>query len=147
MLARYILRDVCLTASRTHKVCLLSSAYIWDVETKITVLTVFWNVKSSCLLTKYFLLVECHLPSELMSPAKWSPRPEASSLCSIPQGLHPANKKSRIRLWIYPIFVDRENHLKINRTLTFVDWRPAFAVTLHCLGIPLRSARIVPLLK
>ena len=105
-----------------------------------------WNEKYSDLMANYLsILVWRRLPSEQTSPVKWSPRAEDPTLCSISQGLHLAHKKPEYEYGFIPCLLIKKIISK--PPVYIVDWRPAFAVTSQCLGIPLRSARVAPLFK
>ena len=53
-------------------------------------------------------------------------------------------RKARIWIWIYSIYLVIKK-IASESPVYIVDWRPAFAVTSQCLGIPLSSARVSPL--
>ena len=100
-----------------------------------------WNEKYRDLMANYLsILVWRRLPSELTSPIKWSPRAEGPRLCSISQGLHLAHKKPEYEYGFIQYLVIKK--IASKPPVCIVDWRPAFAVTSQCLGIPLRSARV-----
>ena len=104
-----------------------------------------WNKKSSDLMTNYLsILVWRRLSSELMSSVQWIRRTEGQAFAKYPKDCTwPI--KARIWIWSYSIPIDIKIHMKIICIL--VDWCPAFTVTSHCLGIPLRWTCEAPLLK
>ena len=122
---------------RTYK--MLNKKIIALIEMRNTV--IWWRIILS-------ILVWCRLPRELTtvtSPVKWSPRAEGPTLCSKTQELHLAHKKPDYEYGCIPYLVIKK--IVSKSPVYTVDWHPAFAVTSKCLGIPLRSARVAPLLK